>query len=491
MELSFRSQGPLRSDLVPILALGLAVRVITIVAFPSLHHPDENFQLFEQAHRLAFGYGIEPWEFRDGIRSLVLPAALAGSFRFFALMGAGPRGYILGTRIALACLSLISVAAAYQTGLQRSRTHAILAGLVAATWFEFVYFSGRPLTEAVAANFLIVALCLASTPERRYTQARLLALGTCLGLCLMLRAHLAIGLFVIAVWVVRSEIIRRSAALALGAALPVAAFGASDWFAWGSPFHSYITAFRINVILDKASNYGIEPMYWYLQQMGAVWVGALPVLLYLIAIRRRSSALWILVATAIIASHALIGHKEYRFVFPAFACLILVAAMGSADLIERLGRHHGAKIALRSGAVAVVLWIATSASLAMAPGYFDQWFLRRDLIQASFRLFKQPSLCGLLLYDYPWGETGGYAFLHRKIPIYPTVEDPESALRASAAFNVILAKRASLSSFVAPFHLDECMGGADPEDLCIIERKGDCVPDDSLHPLLQQRGLGE
>jgi len=491
LELSFRSQGLLRSDLVPILALGLAVRVITIVAFPSLYHPDENFQLFEQAHRLAFGYGIEPWEFRDGIRSLVLPAALAASFRFFALLGAGPRGYILGTRIALACLSLISVAAAYQTGLQRSRTHAILAGVVAATWFELVYFSGRPLTEAVAANFLIVALCLASTPERRYTQARLLALGTCLGLCLMLRPHLAIGLFVIAVWVVRSEIIRRGAVLALGAALPVSAFGASDWLTWGSPFHSYIAAFRINVILDKASYYGVESVYWYLEKMGAVWAGALPILLYLIVIRRRSSALWILVATALIASHTLIGHKEYRFVFPAFACLVLVAAMGSADLIERLGPHHGAKIARRSGALAVVLWIATSASLAMAPGYSDQWFFRRELIQASFRLSEQPSLCGLLLYDYPWDQTGGYAFLHRKIPIYPTVEDPKTALRASAAFNVILLKRESLSGFVAPFHLDECIGGGDPEDLCIIERKGDCSPDDSLHPLLQQRGLGE
>jgi hypothetical protein len=56
-----------------VLGVALLLRLGAIVAFPSLHHPDENFQLFEQAHRIAFGYGIVPWEFRDGIRSPVLP----------------------------------------------------------------------------------------------------------------------------------------------------------------------------------------------------------------------------------------------------------------------------------------------------------------------------------------------------------------------------------------------------------------------------------
>src|ERR1700694_3675293 len=63
-----------------LLAVALLVGLAAIVAFPSLHHPDENFQLFEQAHRIAFGYGVVPWEFRDGIRSPVLPYVLATLF---------------------------------------------------------------------------------------------------------------------------------------------------------------------------------------------------------------------------------------------------------------------------------------------------------------------------------------------------------------------------------------------------------------------------
>jgi hypothetical protein len=41
----------------------------------------------------------------------------------------------------------------------------------------------------------------------------------------------------------------------------------------------------------------------------------------------RASALWIAVALVIIASHMAIPHKEYRFVFPVFACLALVVAV--------------------------------------------------------------------------------------------------------------------------------------------------------------------
>lgn len=33
----------------------------------------------------------------------------------------------------------------------------------------------------------------------------------------------------------------------------------------------------------------------------------------------------------------------------------------------------------------------------------------RALLGAEFLLAKQSSLCGILLYDYPWWETGGYA----------------------------------------------------------------------------------
>ena len=67
-------------------------------------------------------------------------------------------------------------------------------------------------------------------------------------------------------------------------------------------------------------------------------------------------------------------------------------------------------------------WVGVSAVLAFAPPFRAQWFRSRDVIEAEFLLAKQSSLCGILLYDYPWWETGGYAHLHRNVPFYELPE---------------------------------------------------------------------
>src|SRR5207248_2618004 len=53
----------------------------------SIFWPDEIFQTTEQAHRFAFGYGIEPWEFRDGARSWVFPGMLGMVWKVASVLG--------------------------------------------------------------------------------------------------------------------------------------------------------------------------------------------------------------------------------------------------------------------------------------------------------------------------------------------------------------------------------------------------------------------
>jgi hypothetical protein len=457
-----------------LLALALLLRLGAIIAFPSLHHPDENFQLFEQAHRIAFGYGVVPWEFRDGVRSPVLPYGLAALFWLGDKIVGSPEGYLALARLALALISLIAVAAVYRMGERTSATHAVMAGLVAATWFELVYFASRPLTEAVATTFLLTALALASVGVERLDFRRLLAIGFCLCLGLMLRLQLAPGLLVVAVATGGRDLRGRWLPMALGGLAPLLVFGAADWLYWGAPFSSYLTALRIDLFDGKASQFGVEPAGFYFGQIADVWAGALPAMAALVLLRGRASALWIAAALAIIATHMAIPHKEYRFVFPAFACLALVAAMGSADLIERLQA-----LPPRAGAallgVGAALWIATSATLAIAPGFSDEWFEGRDLIEAEFSLAHDTDLCGVLFYDHDWASTGGYAHLHRDVPLYALVDDRETARRSTAAFNVVVLARASVEDFAPQFTLQECSGDAD-DDVCIVKREGACTP---------------
>lgn len=469
-----------------LLICALLLRVATVVSFPSLQHPDENFQIFEQAHRLAFGYGIVPWEFVLGIRSPVLPLIFAAVFRVSEPIAGGPEGYLIVARLLLALSSLVAVAAVYRMGRRTSATHALICGLVAATWFELVYFAGRPLTEAVATTVLLVGLSLATVSETEFTPRRLAAIGFCLGLCLMLRVHLAPGLFVVALWVGRLELRPRWWPMALGGLVPVIVFGIADWFVWSGFFHSYVEAVRVNVGEDVASVFGTAPAGAYAAWLWHNWRYAMPVLEVLMIVRARRSAMWLVAAIAIIAVHSAIPHKEYRFVVPAFACLVIVAALGSADLVER-ARRTLAPAAGRWLIVATAsLWVTTSAILAFAGPFKSEWFVARGPIMASFAAAQKADLCGVLFYDNWWFDTGGYAYLHRDVPLYAFDHGaaPPHLIGSTASFNAIVLKRLSLPDFAKGFHLRQCVGVPGSEDVCLMERAGSCARDLAMNAFL-------
>src|SRR5665213_968156 len=65
-----------------IYVLALALRLLPVFVFPSIHYPDEIFQAVEQAHRLVYGTGLVPWEFVYGTRSWLLPGTIAWLMEF-------------------------------------------------------------------------------------------------------------------------------------------------------------------------------------------------------------------------------------------------------------------------------------------------------------------------------------------------------------------------------------------------------------------------
>ena len=83
-------------------------RVSICTHVQSLRRPGRGirvFQFLEQAHRLAFGYGIQTWELNDGMRSLLLPYLFGRLFAGVAFLGGGPRAYLLAAHLLLAAVS--------------------------------------------------------------------------------------------------------------------------------------------------------------------------------------------------------------------------------------------------------------------------------------------------------------------------------------------------------------------------------------------------
>jgi hypothetical protein len=78
------------AGLVLLVLIAIGLRLVPIVFVPRLNWGDEIFQAIEPAHRLVYGYGLVPWEFQLGMRSWLLPGAVAGLMEVSSLAGDGP-----------------------------------------------------------------------------------------------------------------------------------------------------------------------------------------------------------------------------------------------------------------------------------------------------------------------------------------------------------------------------------------------------------------
>src|SRR5579864_4305542 len=86
-----------------------ALRLALAFAMPNIAHPDQIFQILEPAHRLVYGYGIVPWEFREGVRSWILPGLFAFIFKISDFVLRVPGAYLAEATVFLALLSLSPV----------------------------------------------------------------------------------------------------------------------------------------------------------------------------------------------------------------------------------------------------------------------------------------------------------------------------------------------------------------------------------------------
>ena len=326
----------IKSALIAVCLFAYVLRIVVAFELPNICHPDEVFQYLEQAHRLVFGYGIIPWEFREGVRSWFFPGLLAGIMRMGATVFPGPFGYIAGVRVSLALLSLLPVIAgflwAYRVGGIKS---AIVTGFSCAVWFELVYFAATTMSEAVASNFLTFGLFLCYPESRGLSRLRLFLGGIAIGLAVSLRLQLAPAAVVIIAYVGRTAWRERWTPISAGMLVPVFAVGLLDWATWGYPFQSFWKYYYMNTFQGIASSvFGSREWYYYIGVYVLIWSGAVALLLWFVLAGARRLPLLFIVAATIVVSHTLISHKEMRFVFPAIPLVIILAGLGSAEVLR-------------------------------------------------------------------------------------------------------------------------------------------------------------
>ncbi len=403
-----------------VLVLAFALRVVAFWTQTYVLFNDETFQYFEQGHRLAFGTGVVPWEFVDGIRSWLLPGLIAGIMRVTAVVGDDPLLYVRLTRSLCAALSLVVVFTGFRLGWRQfGLMGAIVTGGFCTIWFDLIYFAPAVLTEVIAAHVAIAAIYLGhGDVDRR----RLLWAGALFGLAVCLRFQYGPALLAAALVQHRLYWARWRFVLLGGLAVVVPVGGVLDAVTLGAPFQSIWLNLTRNAIDHVSSGMGTKGADYYLDYL-VLTLGPAAVLLIVGAVRMPALAV---AAAVTLLLHSLVPHKEVRFIYLTIAAAPILIGLGAAWLIDRLPRWRGW---VRPGGATLVLGFAVLASWHIGSSVLGRrWQVERASVEVTLAAHAEPAMCGLLVRDvWPW-RSGGYTYLNRDVPLWYGYYDPNLKL---------------------------------------------------------------
>jgi len=357
------------------------------------------------AYKLAFGIGIEWWDLRPLLLSLLYVPVL-----YVAQWWPDPTGeaMVRALRLVSVVFGVGTVWLTYRLGRSLAGTLVGLgAGLLVAVNPVVNRMSVSTYAELPSTFFVLLCLWLLVVALRAVpARARWLALagGVALGVGCMIRYQAIFYLPPVGLWVglvallrtgggladrVRALLSSRTPAGALvhgfagGLLLAVLAQAIIEQLAYGRPFHSLLASFSYNLSSGLAPvEFGAEPFDWFLREVPG-WFGLVAAALALVGLAAlrpgtgspssSGAAGWRLVAltgaTMFLALSAL-PHKETRFMSQVVPLLALLAAHGAVTLGGLLRREHPAV----GGAVAGALLLVAAAPMLAASWSLDLRF---------------------------------------------------------------------------------------------------------------------
>lgn len=466
-----------------LLAVGLALRIAAFNPYAA-HHPDESIQYLEQAHRLVFGYGVVPWEFRYFIRSWLIPLALAGPMQLGEWIGPGGTLYLILPRALVAAFNSVTIIAAWFIGARLSRQHAIVTMAVVALWVESVLFSVQTLSESMAiACFLPAVVLLRPQAGLR----RIVLAGFLMALAGLLRFQFAPAIAVYALMVAGRDW-RMWKGLLIGG-IPVFIGGAAIDIVMGlTPYEWILNNYAMNIGSGRMRAIGGVSHTTYIFDIARYWGILAPFIVLLSLLAGKTYRPLLIAAVVNIVVHQLIGHKEWRYLWFSMQIVLILAAIGSVNLTrmtlfgQTLARPKGNAVT----AALVLLWGAASLMLASREVYRIDWRSSEPSRLAALA-GRNPKLCGIAGNRYQNVEYG-YAYLHRNVPVYLLYPDASPSMAhpgaTAASFNAVLANSKYGPPDGFPNKVD--CGGSGIFRVCLYTRPGGCTPNAASAPLQHQ-----
>jgi hypothetical protein len=405
--------------LVALLLIGLVVRVPVAWLSVGIIHPDEHQQYIEQGFRIAHGYGAVFWEQERGMRHPLLPTLLGGLLLACDRVGiADPHAQAVVIRLSLALASFGALAYLAWTLFRGGRRVAALAlAFLLSASVDLAFMHVRVLSESAAA--VALTLALATWPRRP------LACGLFLGIMVTFRlqtAPFAAGLWTAAAWAGwREGTARPTARLTLGLSLALVAAGLHDLAYHGTFFHSAWANLTAQWAEGGADQFGLSPWWHYLVEgvLTLLRVSVFAVALFAWGVRCRPDVGW--AAFLLVLAHSLIGHKEFRFLWPLAPAVALLLAAAVEDLYRR-------GVAGRGWVLAVLAASVLGASVLRAPGFEWEEEHYAASAWALAKLGRHDDVTGVAVVGIPRWACGNYFYLRRRVPIECAPEGTAVAL---------------------------------------------------------------
>ncbi|KAJ2503097.1 glycosylphosphatidylinositol anchor biosynthesis [Coemansia sp. RSA 1972] len=331
----------------PTFGMLLALRLVNAMLVQTYIHPDETWQSLEVAHKLVFGYGFVTWEWRHGLRGFAHPMLFACVYKALQVLGLDDTRLITFAPYVL--VAVIAASVDYATYYFSRR----VAGTDVAQWTLFCSLvsctmsSGvmRPLANSAETAFTAAAFVYWPwTRTPRTAQGSLFtALVFAALACIIRPTSGIIWICAIFVLLVRQPSLRRATRiLALAIAIGVPAISLMliidrvGYGMWKFPPYAF---YLFNVREGLGTWFGeSHPLYHVVVSMPVLFTTMLPFVIHGVWVagqRMQVTREPVYVAVGAIALFSLVGHMEYRFLYPLLPIGFMYAAVSIHTLTSK------------------------------------------------------------------------------------------------------------------------------------------------------------
>jgi phosphatidylinositol glycan class B len=306
-------------------------------------HPDEHFQILEFA---AWKLNLTtpdklPWEFHFQIRPSIQPAIVVATHNLFALFDCrNPFFITFFLRILSAVLSFTAMWMIYRNysgGIRDKVFQKWFLFLSFLLWFA-LYNNVRFTSEAWSGSIFIIGFSYLFLQKRELFWLDYFITGILLGLSFVFRFQaglLIAGLFCWLLFIKKEKLLYLTL-LAIGIAGAILlGFILDRWF-YGNWVFTAWNYFQQNILADKLSGFGIQPWWFYFED---VFIRAVPpfsivfILAFILVFifLRKDVLTWTLLPFVLF--HFLMGHKETRFFWPIIG-FIPILVIKASELVQ-------------------------------------------------------------------------------------------------------------------------------------------------------------